>query len=244
MVAQYVNFLIIALFFIDIGMDFVNNEGDNLDEAFNEISEVQSQVRHANNVGMPPQIQILSHFRQELERRHRLCSVVLLCYIVHALHMLQMMSHHMHVPISDENEQRERRRLHLMRQLAQTGKCRDIIRMGPEAFMLLCQKLRGTGIVKDTLRSTVEEQVAKFLHIIGHNVRNRTVSFFFHRSGETISRHFHNVLRAIISLQAEFLVQPTGRDVPPEILNNSRFYPFFKVASSSLSLCYIRSKYK
>ncbi|XP_057436258.1 uncharacterized protein LOC130728726 [Lotus japonicus] len=209
-------------------MDFVNNEGDNLDEAFNEISEVQSQVRHANNVGMPPQIQILSHFRQELERRHRLCSVVLLCYIVHALHMLQMMSHHMHVPISDENEQRERRRLHLMRQLAHTEKCRDIIQMGPEAFMLLVHKLRGIEIVKDTIRSTVEEQVAKFLHVIGHNVKNRTVSFFFHRSGETVSRHFHNVLRAVISLHDEFLVQPSGRDVPPLILNNSRFYPFFK----------------
>jgi hypothetical protein len=55
------------------------------------------------------------------------------------------------------------------------------------------------------------------------------VSFFFHRSGETVSRHFHNVLRAIISLEDEFLVQPSGRDVPPQILNNSRFYPFFKV---------------
>ncbi|WJX20366.1 hypothetical protein P8452_09929 [Trifolium repens] len=84
--------------------------------------------------------------------------------------------------------------------------------MGPEAFMLLCHKLRGTGYVKDTIRSTVEEQVAKFLHIIGHNVKNRTVSFFFHRSGETVSRHFHNVLRAIISLEDEFLVQPSGRD--------------------------------
>jgi len=51
--------------------------------------------------------------------------------------------------------------------------------MGPEEFMLLCHKLRGTGIVKDTIRSTVEEQVAKFLHIIGHNVKSRTVSFFF-----------------------------------------------------------------
>ena len=78
--------------------------------------------------------------------------------------------------------------------------------MGPQAFMLLHEKLRGTGRVKDSTCSTVEEQVAKFLHIIGHNVKNRTVSFFFHCLGETISLHLYNVLRAIISLEEEFIV--------------------------------------
>ncbi|WJX10733.1 hypothetical protein P8452_01419 [Trifolium repens] len=114
--------------------------------------------------------------------------------------------------------------------------------MGPEAFMLLCHKLRGTGYVKDTIRSTVEEQVAKFLHIIGHNVINPTVSFFFHRSGETVSRHFHNVLRAIISLEDEFPVQPSGRDVALQILNNSRFYPFFKDCIGAIDGTHIRVK--
>ncbi|XP_019425051.1 PREDICTED: uncharacterized protein LOC109333923 [Lupinus angustifolius] len=62
--------------------------------------------------------------------------------------------------------------------------------MGPEAFMLLCHKLRGTG----------------------QNWKNFALSFYFHRSGETVSRHFHNVLRAIISLEDEFLVQFDGDD--------------------------------
>ncbi|QHO58284.1 L10-interacting MYB domain-containing protein [Arachis hypogaea] len=115
-----------------------------------------------------------------------------------------------------------------MTQILTSEKCRDVIRMGPEAFRQLCQKLRGTGRVKDSIRSTVEEQVAKFLHIIGHNVKTRTMSFFFHRSGETISRHFHNVLHAILSLEGEFFKQPSGEDVPYEIHNSSRFYPFFK----------------
>ncbi|XLU63242.1 hypothetical protein S245_022451, partial [Arachis hypogaea] len=115
-----------------------------------------------------------------------------------------------------------------MIQLLTSEKCRDVIRMGPEAFRQLCQKLRGTGRVKDSIRSTVKEQVAKFLHIIGHNVKTRTMSFFFHRSGETISRHFHNVLHAILSLEGEFFKQPSGEYVPYEIRNSSRFYPFFK----------------
>jgi len=65
---------------------------------------------------------------------------------------------------------------------------------------------RETGMVKDAFRSIVEEQVAKFLHIIGHNVKNRSVSFFFHQSGEILSRHFHNVLKAILMLHGEFLI--------------------------------------
>ncbi|XLT02928.1 hypothetical protein HN51_052279 [Arachis hypogaea] len=90
-------------------------------------------------------------------------------------------------------------------------KCRDFIHMGPEAVRKLCQKLRVIGRVKDSIRSTVEEQVAKFLHIIGHNVKTRIMSFFFHRSGETISRHFHNVLHDILSLEEELFKQPSGK---------------------------------
>lgn len=132
-------------------------------------------------------------------------------------------------PINEENQQRERKRLQSMRQLVDIGKCRDTIRMGPEAFLLLCHKLKETAIVEDIIRSTVEEQVARFLHIIRHNVKNRTVSFFFHRSGETVSRHFHNVLRAVLSSEDEFLVQSSGMEVPSQISSNIRFNPFFKV---------------
>ena len=116
-----------------------------------------------------------------------------------------------------------------MEYLVHTEQSRHIIRMRPEAFIKLCERIRGIGLVKDAYRSTVEEQVAKFLHIIGHNVKNRSVSFFFHRSGETVSRHFHNILRAILRLEGEFLIQPNGTVVEPHILNNSRFFPYFKV---------------
>ena len=90
-------------------------------------------------------------------------------------------------------------------------------------------KTKSTGIVKDNIKSIVEDKVAKFLHIVGHNIKNHIVSFFFYRSRETVSRHFHTVLHVILALGEEFIVQPSGADVPPQILNNSRFYPFFKV---------------
>ncbi|KAF2288882.1 hypothetical protein GH714_022551 [Hevea brasiliensis] len=59
---------------------------------------------------------------------------------------------------------------------------------------------------------------------------------------ETISRHFHNVLRAVVALEAEFLNQPTGVDVPPQILNNNRIYPYFKDCVGALDGTHIRVK--
>ena len=58
--------------------------------------------------------------------------------------------------------------------------------------------------------------------------------FFFRRSGKTVSRHFHRVLRSIIELEDQFLLQPDGSQVPTEILHSSRFYPYFKVNISCL----------
>ena len=71
--------------------------------------------------------------------------------------------------------------------------------------------------------------MAKFLHIICHNIKNRSVSFFFHRFGEMVSRHFHNVLNTVLMLEEEFFIEPSMTKVHPHILNNNRFYSYFKV---------------
>ena len=105
--------------------------------------------------------------------------------------------------------------------------------MSPLAFARLCELLRDSGRLKDNRNAIVEEQVAKFLYVLSHNVRNRTTSFFFHRSGETISRNFDKVLRAIISLEDQFFRQPNGVDIPQHIARNNRFYPYFKVKNFS-----------
>ncbi|KAK2972593.1 hypothetical protein RJ640_007765, partial [Escallonia rubra] len=107
-------------------------------------------------------------------------------------------------------------------------KTRHVIRMGPDAFGRLVRILRGTGRLTDNAYSCVEEQAAKSLYILAHNERNRSIGFFFHRSTETTSRHFHNFLRAIILLEDKFFIQPDGTQVPPEIRYNNRFFPYFK----------------
>ena len=153
---------------------------------------------------------------------------MILCMIGFGLNLLQTMRTRSNC-MSEFQLQKKRPRQELMEYLVQIEQFRDIIHMGPQAFLELCQRIRGTGLVKDAYRSTVEEQVAKFLHIIGHNVKNRSLSFFFHRSRETVSRHFHNVLSAILRLEGKFLIQPNGTVVEPHILNNNRFYLYFKV---------------
>ena len=91
----------------------------------------------------------------------------------------------------------------------------------------MCDILRRDDDIQDTQCATVQEQVAKFLHTLSHSVKTCTMSFFCH-SGETISRHFHNVLRSIIMLDDQFLRQPEETQVPVEILQSSRFNPYFK----------------
>jgi len=46
----------------------------------------------------------------------------------------------------------------------------------------------------------------------------KNVSFFFHRFGETISRHFHNILNGILMLEGDFSNQPYGSEEQPHIL--------------------------
>ncbi|XVF80390.1 hypothetical protein PTKIN_Ptkin15bG0066700 [Pterospermum kingtungense] len=177
-------------------------------------------------------------------QRQRIQAVVqLLFYIVHHLHLLDIQAMLLTNRPSDFNTHRDIARQKLMARL--TGNeiaCRNILRMGPYAFALLCHKLRGTGLMKDYKRSTIEEQVAKFLHVLGQNFHNRPIGFFFQRSGETVSRHFHNVLRAVISLEGELLKQPSSSEVSPQIQNSHRFYPYFKDCVGAIDGTHIRVK--
>jgi len=171
---------------------------------------------------------LISQIEEQIKNNNEGALVMILCMIAFGLNLLRTVPTRSNC-MSESQPQKERRKQELMEYLVHSEQSRDIIRMGPEVFIKLCERIRATGLVKDAYRSTVEEQGAKFLHIIGHNVKNRSVSFFFHRFGETISRHFHNVLTAILRLEGEFLIQPNGTVVEPHILKNNQFSPYFKV---------------
>lgn len=127
------------------------------------------------------------------------------------------------------SSERERVREEIMGRISSSETSRNILRMGPQTFLTLCGMLEREGGLQPTRWSSVEEQVAKTMYILTHNAKNRKVNFWFRCSGETISRHLHHVLRAIIELVEKFIVQPDGSTVPLEIRGNNRFYPYFKV---------------
>ncbi|MCL7039573.1 hypothetical protein MKW94_001636, partial [Papaver nudicaule] len=77
--------------------------------------------------------------------------------------------------------------------------CHEQLRMNRSIFHRLCAQLRGYGLV-DGRHVKVEEQVAMFLHTVGHDLRIRNSVFQFYRSGETISRYFHLVLESLLRL--------------------------------------------
>ncbi|KAL7607976.1 hypothetical protein Lser_V15G11552 [Lactuca serriola] len=74
----------------------------------------------------------------------------------------------------------------------------------------------------------VEEHVARFLHIIGNDMRNTMVSFMYGYAKSITSRCFHRVLRAVIALESYYIQQPKGDVVSKEIQEKNRFYPYFK----------------
>ncbi|KAL4369925.1 hypothetical protein AHAS_Ahas06G0014500 [Arachis hypogaea] len=150
---------------------------------------------------------LLTVLKENWKRGKQLCTITMLCYTVHMLYLLKVMAKKIEKPIRDHIIGREHIQTTLLQQLRETNRCCNILRMGPHAFLELCKKLRATGHVKDTIHVTVEEQVDRFLYIIAHNIKNRTISFFFHQSGDTISRNFYVVLRAVISFEEEFLQQ-------------------------------------
>ena len=86
--------------------------------------------------------------------------------------------------------------------------CFEQLRMDRYTFKILCGMLGSTDRIKDTSNMKVDEQVAMFLHIIAHHVKNRVIKFRFIRSGETISRHFNALLNAVIRLQGQLLKKP------------------------------------
>jgi hypothetical protein len=90
--------------------------------------------------------------------------------------------------------------------------------------------LKSRNLLRDSIHNNVEEQVAMFLHVVGHNQRFRVIHQSWRRSAETVSRYFKEVLYAIGELRDDMIKAPTG-ETPLKIRNSPRWYPYFKVIS-------------
>ncbi|GJY54052.1 putative nuclease HARBI1 [Tanacetum coccineum] len=84
---------------------------------------------------------------------------------------------------------------------------------------------------------TAVEKLGIFFYTLALGVSNRDVSERFQRSGETISRAFHEVLEAITGRSKGFhglareMIKPrdpTFQSTPHQIINDKRYMPYFK----------------
>jgi hypothetical protein len=74
----------------------------------------------------------------------------------------------------------------------------------------------------------VEEQVAMFLHVVGHNERFRVMHNTFRGYIEIISLYFNQVLYAIGELRQEMIKPPSG-ETTSKIRNSKGWCPYFMV---------------
>ncbi|RYR61457.1 hypothetical protein Ahy_A04g018636 isoform E [Arachis hypogaea] len=73
--------------------------------------------------------------------------------------------------------------------------------MNTNAFANLCELLQVQGGLCEDGQVSLLEQVATFLIILAHHKKNRSLQVRFCRSGETVSKYFNKVLKAIIRMQ-------------------------------------------
>ena len=121
--------------------------------------------------------------------------------------------------------------------------CNDVealwmLRMKRAPFARLVETFRRRGLLQDSINTSVEEQVAMFLHVVGHNQRFRVIHNTFRRSMETISRYFKQVLFAVGELRGEMIRRPSGQ-TPPKIRGSPRWYPYFKVSIDNIHFSWL-----
>ena len=106
--------------------------------------------------------------------------------------------------------------------------CHDMFCMTLDLFYHLVDELKQHGYLKDGKgRVDMQEAVAIFLYIVGHNTWMRPVGDRFQHSTETVSRKFRRVLR---------VVHPYGQQPNPNVVvlpkhmrSNNKYYLWFEV---------------
>lgn len=105
----------------------------------------------------------------------------------------------------------------------------EAFRMQRHVFINLCDLLKARGWLEDSRYIRVDEQVGIFLSMICHKNTNRVLCERFQHSGQTISKYFNLVLKAVLKLGQEIITPPSFDVVPEEILINPKLEPYFKV---------------
>ncbi|KAI3451701.1 hypothetical protein Pfo_008366 [Paulownia fortunei] len=95
-------------------------------------------------------------------------------------------------------------------------------------FLQFAKELRQINLLNDNHEVSVEKQLTIFLMTIGHDERNRMLQERFQHAGETISRHFNTVLKALMNFSMSVIVALSFEQIPSYIHNNPKYWPHFK----------------
>jgi hypothetical protein len=91
-------------------------------------------------------------------------------------------------------------------------------------------------LLKDNIHINIEEQVAMFLHAVGHNQRFRCMQVPLLRSTETTSRYFQEVLYTVGELRGE-MITPPSTAVPAKIQTAADGIPTLRFESLYCHRC-------
>ncbi|XP_071686762.1 uncharacterized protein [Rutidosis leptorrhynchoides] len=129
-------------------------------------------------------------------------------------------------------------------------RCVNAFRMHPDLFRKLCGELETNYGLQSSDKMSTFEMVGIFMYTLALGLSNRDVMERFQRSGETISRAFHEVLNAIIGRDKGFQglardiirpKDPTFQLIPPQIINDKRYMPYFKNCIGCIDGTHIRA---
>ncbi|CAN6982315.1 unnamed protein product [Brassica oleracea var. botrytis] len=91
--------------------------------------------------------------------------------------------------------------------------CLQLLRMSLPCFTALCNILQTNYGLQPTSNISIEESVAIFLVICGHNEVQRDVGLRFGRNQETVMRKFSEVLTATELLACDYIRTPTTQEL-------------------------------
>lgn len=95
-----------------------------------------------------------------------------------------------------------------------------------KTFLHLLFILRQNGL-SSTERVDAGEKLLILLHTLAGNSNCNTQEWFQH-SGSSISLYIPKVIAAILQIQKDYIKLPATTTVLPQIINNPKYYPYFK----------------
>lgn len=110
-----------------------------------------------------------------------------------------------------------------------TNRIYESLGMERHVFINLCNLMKHRGWLQDSRYVRVDEQLAMFVQALQGSCSTRRRCERFQHSGETVSKFFKIVLKAFLNLAKENIHAPNMNVEQPQIRNNQRHHPYFRV---------------